>query len=54
MAMNEKRLSWVMGALLLSLFLSSLDQTIVSTALPTIVEKLGGFEQISWFSRFIC
>ncbi|MUG73201.1 MDR family MFS transporter [Paenibacillus validus] len=48
MAMNDKRLSWVMGALLLSLFLSSLDQTIVSTALPTIVEKLGGFEQISW------
>ncbi|MEK8130905.1 DHA2 family efflux MFS transporter permease subunit [Paenibacillus filicis] len=46
--MSPKRLNAVMGALLLSLFLSSLDQTIVSTALPTIVEKLGGFEQISW------
>lgn len=46
--MNQKRLYWTLGALLVGLFLSSLDQTIVSTALPTIVEKLGGLEHISW------
>ncbi|MDQ0197413.1 DHA2 family efflux MFS transporter permease subunit [Neobacillus ginsengisoli] len=42
------RVNWIMGALLLSMFLSSLDQTIVTTALPTIVEKLGGLDMISW------
>lgn len=46
--MKTNRVNWIMGALLLSMFLSSLDQTIVTTALPTIVEKLGGLEMISW------
>lgn len=36
------------GALLLGMLLASLDQTIVSTALPTIVSDLGGLEHISW------
>ena len=30
------------------LLLASLDQTIVSTALPTIVADLGGLEHLSW------
>ena len=38
----------VFGALLLVLFLASLDQTIVATALPTIVGELGGIEHLSW------
>ena len=38
----------IFGALLLVLFLASLDQTIVSTALPTIVGELGGVEHLSW------
>lgn len=46
--MSSIRLYWTLGALLVGLFLSSLDQTIVSTALPTIVRKLGGIEHISW------
>ncbi|MEV0183138.1 MDR family MFS transporter [Streptomyces sp. NPDC050625] len=37
-----------MGALLLGLLLAALDQTIVSTALPTIVSDLGGLEHLSW------
>ncbi|TDC61721.1 MFS transporter [Streptomyces hainanensis] len=37
-----------LGALLLGLFLAALDQTIVSTALPTIVSDLGGLEHLSW------
>ncbi|HEX7814801.1 MDR family MFS transporter [Dyella sp.] len=36
------------GALMLVLLLAALDQTIVSTALPTIVGELGGFESLSW------
>src|SRR4051794_35749608 len=42
------RLGLVIGALLLVMLLASLDQTIVSTALPTIVGELGGLEHISW------
>jgi EmrB/QacA subfamily drug resistance transporter len=38
----------VFGALLLVLLLASLDQTIVSTALPTIVGDLGGVSHLSW------
>ena len=38
----------VFGALMLVMLLASLDQTIVSTALPTIVGELGGLEHLSW------
>lgn len=38
----------IVGALLLVMLLSALDQTIVSTALPTIVGELGGLDQLSW------
>ena len=43
---RQRRLTF--GALLLVLFVAALDQTIVSTALPTIVGDLGGFEHLSW------
>jgi EmrB/QacA subfamily drug resistance transporter len=33
---------------MLGMFLAALDQTIVSTALPTIVGDLGGLEHLSW------
>jgi len=38
----------VIGALMLVMLLSSLSQTIVSTALPTIVSELGGLEYLAW------
>src|SRR4051794_10021288 len=38
----------VFGALMLGMFLAALDQTIVSTALPTIVGDLGGLNHLSW------
>ena len=38
----------VASGLMMAMLLASLDQTIVSTALPTIVEELGGLEHISW------
>src|SRR3954451_1087087 len=43
-----QRRSFVMAALLLVMLLAALDQTIVSTALPTIVGELGGLDHISW------
>lgn len=44
----ENNLPLVLGGLMLCIFLSALDQTIVATALPTIVSKLGGGSQYSW------
>ena len=38
----------VFSGLVLVMLLAALDSTIVSTALPTIVGELGGFEHISW------
>ncbi len=45
---KPQRFGLVMAALLVVMLLASLDQTIVSTALPTIVRDLGGLEHISW------
>ncbi|MDA0180384.1 MFS transporter [Solirubrobacter phytolaccae] len=45
---SEPRVGLVIGALLVVMLLASLDQTIVSTALPTIVGDLGGLDHISW------
>jgi len=38
----------VMGALMLAMLLSALDQTIVSTALPQIAVDLHGLDKLSW------
>ncbi|HVX35483.1 MAG TPA: MFS transporter [Hyphomicrobium sp.] len=38
----------IFGALTLVLLLASLDQTVVSTALPTIVREIGGLSHLSW------
>lgn len=38
----------VIGSIAVLLLLSALDQTIVSTALPTIVADLGGLDHLSW------
>ncbi|RJL33227.1 MFS transporter [Bailinhaonella thermotolerans] len=38
----------IITALLLAMLLAALDQTIVSTALPTIVGELGGLNHLSW------
>jgi EmrB/QacA subfamily drug resistance transporter len=38
----------VYAALMLAILLAALDQTIVSTALPTIVGDLGGLNHLSW------
>jgi len=45
---QQSSLRLIFAALLLVLLLASLDQTIVSTALPTIVGDLGGIAHLSW------
>jgi EmrB/QacA subfamily drug resistance transporter len=47
-ASESQRVRLIFGALLLVMLLASLDQTIVSTALPTIVGDLGGLSHLSW------
>lgn len=46
--LDRRRFLLVISALMLVLFLGALDQTIVATALPTIVGDLGGIEYLSW------
>ena len=44
---HREILSIVLGVVL-AMFVAALDQTIVSTALPTIGQELGDFEHMSW------
>src|SRR4030081_3630471 len=47
-AVRTPSIPMIFGALFLVLLLAALDQTIVSTALPTIVGELGGLTHLSW------
>ena len=42
------RLATVLAALMLTLLLEALDQTVVGTALPKIIGSLNGFDQYTW------
>src|SRR6202050_4916558 len=46
--LSHRRVLIIIGALMLGMFLAALDQTIVSTALPTIVADLHGASHLSW------
>ncbi len=46
--MDRRSIVFVFIALMVSMFVGSLDQTIVSTALPTIVGDLGGVNHMLW------
>ncbi|MGG5171970.1 MDR family MFS transporter [Pseudarthrobacter sp. J1738] len=48
--LTQKRIWVIFSALIAGMLLSSLDQTIVSTAMPTIVGKLGGVEHQAWIT----
>ena len=37
-----------MGGVMMAIFLASLDQTIIATAIPHIVTDLGGFDRFAW------
>lgn len=47
-ALTHRQVLVVFSGLMLGMFLAALDQTIVATALPTIVGDLGGLTHISW------
>jgi EmrB/QacA subfamily drug resistance transporter len=47
-AVSKRELYTVFAGLMLALTLASLDQNIVSTALPRIVSDLGGLAHLSW------
>lgn len=45
---DKRRLWLILSALMLTMLLAALDQTIVSTALPTITSDLGGLNEMAW------
>jgi EmrB/QacA subfamily drug resistance transporter len=47
-ALSQRRVLIIIGALMLGMFLAALDQTVVSTALPTIVADLHGASHLAW------
>src|SRR5215213_6612711 len=52
--MSRNRIFLVTAGIMLSLFLASMESTVVATAMPTIVGQLGGLEHYSWvFSAFM-
>ncbi|MCD6674341.1 MAG: MFS transporter [Burkholderiaceae bacterium] len=45
---------WILVALMFAMMLAAMDTTIVSTAIPQIVDDLGGFARITWvFSIYL-
>src|SRR6185369_2848621 len=46
--LTRRQMNVIFGTVLLGMLLAALDQTIVSTALPTIVGDLGGAGHLSW------
>ncbi|GGG64173.1 MDR family MFS transporter [Paenibacillus radicis (ex Gao et al. 2016)] len=45
---NTTGMGWIIAGLLLSLLMASMDNTIVATAMGTIVGELGGLDQFVW------
>lgn len=48
MAIKKQHLGFVVAGLLLGILISAMDNTIVATAMGTIVSDLGGFDQFVW------
>lgn len=46
--MTRRQVRLTLAGVMLAMFLASLDQTIVATALPRIVAGLGGFDRFTW------
>ncbi len=53
MTLSTRDRSLTLIGILLALFLGALDQTIVSTALPSIVEDLNGLNRYVWGDRLL-
>lgn len=46
--LSRRQITWIFVGLMLAMLLAAMDQTIVATALPTIVGDLHGLDHISW------
>lgn len=46
--LSHKRKMTIMMAIIMAMFFSAINQTIVSTAMPRIIAELGGMEHYSW------
>ena len=44
----KRQVMITMGGVMLALFLASLDQTVVGTAMPRMIADLGGFDRYTW------
>ncbi|GAB4180418.1 MAG: MDR family MFS transporter [Roseiflexaceae bacterium] len=52
--MNQTRVIVVTAGVMMSLFLASMESTVVATAMPTIVSQLGGLDSYAWvFTAFM-
>ncbi|RIX52486.1 DHA2 family efflux MFS transporter permease subunit [Paenibacillus nanensis] len=48
MAAKTNKTAWIVAGLLLSILMSSMDNTILATSMGTIVGELGGMDQFVW------
>ncbi len=46
--LTHREAMWIVAGVLLPVFMASIDQTIVASALPTIGQELGGTRNLSW------
>ena len=46
--LSRTQLRWLLGGLMLGLFLSATEQSVVATALPTMAGELGGASKLAW------
>ncbi|KAI4601238.1 hypothetical protein KJ359_012428 [Pestalotiopsis sp. 9143b] len=46
---SGSKLFFIVAALVLAIFLASLDMTIVATAIPKITDEFGGLDKVSWY-----
>src|SRR5437762_7202962 len=46
--LTHRQVLVIFGALMLGMLLAALDQTVLATALPTIIGELNGLEHLSW------
>ena len=47
-ALTHRETMWIVAGVLLPVFMGSMDQTVVSSALPTIGASLGATSHLSW------
>ncbi len=52
--LSHRQILTVLTGLMTGMLLAALDQTVVATAMPTIVAELGGLSRLSWVVTAVC